>query len=83
VSNYLWYGLDAWGRNNPASDQPQCTDTGDCFGQDFEIQKCCGAIALSEGSANGENIYMYRCLDRGLIGSIIEFRLGDSIDVRA
>ena len=38
---------------------------------------------MAEGSAAGENIYMYRCLDRGLIGSVIEFRLGDSIDVRA
>lgn len=32
ISDFLWYGLDAWGRNNPASEQPQCTATDDCFG---------------------------------------------------
>lgn len=35
VSNYLWYSLDTWGRNNAGSPVAQCGTTGDCLGQDF------------------------------------------------
>lgn len=32
VSDFLWFSLDAWGRNFPESEQPQCTTAGDCLG---------------------------------------------------
>ena len=73
VSDYLWYSLDAWGRTNSNSTLPQCGDTGDCLGQDFDVQKCCAAISMT--SEEDTNSYMYRCLDKGLIGAYMEFSL--------
>ena len=77
MSDYLYYSLDAWGRANPTSDEQQCISNVDCFGIDFSERKCCGSIALSEGSATNDDLFLYRGLDRGLIGASMEFTMKD------
>ena len=49
LSDFLWFSLDAWGRLNVDSEQPQCNSVGDCFGgspNNFDSQKCCASISL-------------------------------------
>ena len=73
----MWYSLDAWGRDNADSTYPQCGDAGDCLGQDFDVQKCCASISMTgmDMQLQPYNSYMYRCLDKGLIGAYMEFTL--------
>lgn len=79
VSDYLWYNLDAWGRLNAASTEPQCGNTVECWGNDFEYQKCCAAISISAQEIVDQ--YIYRCIDSGLMGSFSEFNLVDQAQV--
>ena len=83
VSDFLWYSLDSWGREHPNDDQPQCESEGDCLGEEGETteQKCCASIRFREASTMGENLYIYRCLNRGLIGANVHFIVpGSDID---
>ena len=67
MSDYMYYSLDQWGRANAASPVPQCHSAVDCLGIDYASDKCCGGIAITEIMGR-EDYYIYRCLDRGLVG---------------
>jgi hypothetical protein len=82
MSDYLYFSLDTWGRANPTSEESQCVANTDCFGNDFSSQKCCASIAIEEGSKMSENVYLYRCLDRGIVPASLEFTLIDNIEVQ-
>lgn len=81
MSDYLYYSLDSWGRENSASLQPQCGEATDCFGAEYSSEKCCAAISMSEGPMGAENMYSYRCLDMGMLGMNMAFSLGDGMKV--
>ena len=52
VSDYLYYSLDAWGKQNPDSIVPQCDSVSSCLGEDFYSQKCCGAISIARANSD-------------------------------
>jgi hypothetical protein len=78
MSDYLWYSLDQWGKDNSASEQPQCMTASDCFGSEYATEKCCASISMG---ADEEAYYMYRCLDMGLVGMNMDFSIGDDVQV--
>ena len=82
VSNYLYYSLDTWGQENPASAQPQCNTDEACGGLGANsINKCCASISISEKWSNKENYYIYRCMDRTLVQTSLNFNLEDNLAV--
>lgn len=81
MSDYMWYSLDQWGRENSGSDAPQCGSATDCLGADYTSEKCCAGIAMTSAMTNSTNHYLYRCLDMGLIGMSMEFNIGSDLQV--
>ena len=82
VSDYLWYSLDLWGQDH--SDQPinQCITWEDCLGNEYASEKCCAGISMTSlENLNIQQVYWRRCLDKGLIGSNMQFNVGTTIDV--
>ena len=76
VSDYLFYSLDTWGQENPASEQPQCNTDESCGGLGVQSRnKCCASISISEKWSNKENYYIYRCMDKALVSSSMNFNL--------
>ena len=67
----------------------------DCFGNEYATEKCCASISMvSEGEEHeahtdehaeeghgGETYHMYRCLDMGLIGMNMDFKIGEDVQV--
>ena len=85
ISDFIWYSLNAWGRDHASDDQTQCESYNDCLGEEdlSDDLKCCASIKFKERSKIGENLYIYRCLNRGLIGVNMHFLVPDSdIDVQ-
>ena len=47
---------------------------------DYASEKCCGGIAITELMGR-DDYYIYRCLDRGLVGWQMDFSLGPDVQV--
>ena len=78
VSDYLYYGLDAWGKANRNNTNPQCSDSNACH--KIGSNACCASINMKNMWAN-QSHYMFRCLNTGLIQSAMSFKLRDTLDV--
>jgi hypothetical protein len=79
MSDYMWYSLDQWGRDNAGSDAPQCGSATDCMGLDYDSEKCCAGISMTSEMTGATNHYLYRCIDMGLIGMSMEFKIGSDM----
>ena len=78
VMDYLWYGLDAWGKENRNSTNPQCSDSNACskIGQNA----CCASINM-KNMWEGQSHYVFRCMNTGMLQSHLSFKLRDTLDV--
>lgn len=77
----MWYSLDQWGKDHSNSTVPQCYSATDCFGDEYASEKCCASISMSEEMVGAEDLYIYRCLDMGLIGMDLDFKIGSDMQV--
>jgi len=78
VSDYLYYGLDAWGKANRNNTNPQCSDSNACH--KIGENACCASINMRNMWAN-QSHYMFRCLNTGLIQNTLSFKLRDTLNV--
>ena len=75
VSDYLFYQLDEWGRENSNSIEDQCVRKIDCFNEEIGFERCCAEIFLTLN--NADQAYLRRCLNVGLLAEDLNVTLDD------
>lgn len=78
VSDYLYYGLDAWGKENRNSTNPQCSDNNAC--NKIGRNACCASINV-QNIMEGQSNYMFRCLNNGIAQAAGSFTLKGMLSV--
>ena len=78
VSDYLFYGLDAWGKENRNSTNPQCSDNNAC--NKIGRNACCASIHV-ENIMQGQSNYIFRCLNTGIAEAAGRFTLRNMLQV--